>query len=181
MSICPKCGFDNHQDGNKRKTFIRINKILYFYDQNIKNYIIWENYKKNFLINSKNFNLYDDFIMYPTFRDQNSINWDNARNAFEQSLVDCNINWFVYIKFYIDKDGKIKPLVVGRSGSMNVNCNGSDVSFSTDINHGPARRFLCENGLNWYKEQIAIKNCDSLKCSIDLEKEITIKYNLFNS
>ena len=67
-----------------------------------------------------------------------------------------NVGWFVYVKFYVKKDGGIKPLVIGKSGSLLVNMYGSDLSFSIDVNDGPARRFLAEEGLEWCKTQIAV-------------------------
>lgn len=101
-----------------------------------------------------------------------SIDWSNARSAFEQSLVDMNVGWFVYIKFYVNHDGCIKPLVVGKSGSLLVNSNGSDISFSIDVNDGPARRFLIEEDLEWCKTQIAVLPVDSEEEALYIEKEI---------
>ena len=127
--------------------------ILYFYDRSVCDYVPWNDYKKKFINISNNMELNNNFNdllqgfkFYSTFRSQNSSNWENgSKSAFEQSLVDTNIHWFVYIKFYIDYRTKnIKPLVVGKSGSLLVNSSGSDLSFSTDINDGPARRFLAE-------------------------------------
>ena len=144
--------------------------VLYFYDRNVQDYIPWEDYKKKFVNISNNMELNNNFNdllqgfkFYPTFRSQDSSNWENgSKSAFEQSLIETNIHWFVYIKFYIDYRTKnIKPLVVGKSG--NFNSSGSDLSFSTDINDGPARRFLAEsnNNLSWDKTKIAILPCNN--------------------
>ena len=166
--------------------------VLYFYDRNVQDYIPWEDYKKKFVNISNNMELNNNFNdllqgfkFYPTFRSQNSSNWKNgSKSAFEQSLVDTNIHWFVYIKFYIDYRTKnIKPLVVGKSGSLLVNSSGSDLSFSTDINDGPARRFLAEmvNSVAWDKTQVAILPCENEEKALEKENEIFNKYNLFLS
>lgn len=168
--------------------------ILYFYDRSVNDYIPWEDYKKKFVNISNNmkpnnnFNgLLEGFKFYPTFRSQDSNNWENGtKSAFEQSLVDVNISWFVYIKFYINYRTKnIKPLVVGKSGSLLVNSSGSDLSFSTDVNDGPARRFLAESNkidsLSWDKTKVAILPCKSEEKALEIENEIFNKYNLFLS
>ena len=170
------------KDNPKCKKHLNCN-FVYFNNKTDK-YECWECYKENFHIENINFNLPKGFKLYPTFRTQDSINWNGAKAAFEQNLVDNNINWFVYIKFYIDQQGYIKPLVVGKSGSLNVNSNGSDVSFSMNINDGPARRFLKENadkGFEWCKTKIAICKAKSELEAYTIEKDIALKYNLFES
>ena len=157
--------------------------ILYYLDREIKDYISWENYKKKFLKSKArniDFQLPNKFQLVPTFRTQESENWEGTRAAFEQNLVDLRVGWFVYIKFYINENN-IKPLVVGKSGSLLVNSNGSDVSFSKNIEDGPARRFLYESKLEWYKTEIAICKCDNEKEAYEIEKNIRNKYNLFSS
>ena len=127
----------------------------------------------------------DGFELYPTFRTQDSEVWSNALQAFEHSLVEANIGWFVYIKFYIDYNLNglpiRKPLVVGKTGSKLVNKSGTDVCFSTDVSDGPARRFLSEEGLEWDKTVVAICKCKSEDLAFSLEKEISRKFMLFNS
>lgn len=168
--------------------FKEIDGILYYFDSNEdnqNNYIPWEDYKQKFLKISQernNFideikNQYPLFKIIPTFRSQDSVDWSGARTAFEQSLIDEKINWFVYIKF----DELNRPLVVGKSGSLNVNCNGSDVSFSADVNDGPARKFLFEEGINWNKTKILILPIQNEKEAYKIEKEIQENYNLFGS
>ena len=164
-------------------------EILYYFDKSIENYIPWKEYKEKFKTKIELNNSFVDEIklMYPnafiqtTFRIQDSDNWVSARQAFEQDLVNMNINWFVYIKFYFNKENKIKPLVVGKSGSLNVNVNGSDVSFSTDINDGPARKFLNDENLQWCKTQILIIPCENENKAYNVEKFIFNKFNLFQS
>ena len=184
------------------------NDILYYYDKSNKQYIPWEDYKAKFnrkrltkdvesFINSlKSLDIFqpknmgpvgsydiDEIVkLYPTFRTQESDNWANARNAFEQSLIEAKIDWFVYIKFFIDQLGCIKPLVVGKSGSLNVNANGSDISFSTNVNDGPARRFLIETkGASWDKTHILIIKAKSEQQALFYEWKISDVYGLFES
>ena len=170
-----------HWPGYTIPNFINKNNILYYFDKSINQYVPWEDYKIKFKTLNVNFNLPKGFKLYPTFRSQDSDNWNGAKAAFEQSLVDANINWFVYIKFFIDKTGKIRPLVIGKSGSLKVNSNGSDVSFSTDVNDGPARRFLMESSAAWDKTQIAILPCYNENDSLKIESKIAKEYSLFES
>ena len=162
--------------------------ILYFYDRSINDYIPWENYKKKFIIQSNKLtyknNIIPGFKLYSTFRAQDSEDWSGGiKQAFEQSLIDDSISWFIYIKFYLDMQNNSKPLVCGKSGSLLVNSNGSDLSFSTDINDGPARRFLAENSGKylWDKTKIAILPCNSEKEAYELERKYTNLLNLFGS
>ena len=121
-----------------------------------------------------------------TFRTQDSKDWSGgAKQIFEQSLFEKEITWFAYIKFYIKTNDKnyIKPLVVGKSGSKEVNSQGSDVNFSENVEDGPARRLLYDsNGLySWDKTKILIISCNSEEEALKIEKEIKEKYNLFYS
>ena len=75
--------------------------------------------------------------------------------------MDLNVGWFIGIKYYIDHNNSIKPLVVSKSGLEVVNTSDSDISFSIDVESGPTRRFLIEKELEWCKIQIAILSCDS--------------------
>lgn len=158
------------------------NDVLYYYDGSIKNYVLWEEYKKKFELNNIRIDeISNEFKLYPTFRQQDSENWGGARSAFEQSLVDDEIGYFVYIKFYIDEYGASRPLVVGKTGSRLVNSNGTDVIFSTSLKDGPSRRFLKEQGLQWDKTKIAIMKCKNEKEALQKEKEVQKELNLFES
>ena len=158
-----------------------------YYDYSIEDYIPWEDYKRKFITKTNIRCIKDILSEYPnafiqsTFRNQNSIDWSGAKQAFEYNLIEKNVNWFCYIKLYIDKSGEIKPLVVGKSGSYNVNTSGSDVSFSLNIEHGPSRRFLNEEKVEWDKTQIIIIPSINEKEAYKIEKDITIKFNLFQS
>lgn len=190
-----------------KPSFKTKNNILYYYDKSINDYIHWEDYKKkfnskrltrdieNFIINIKNLDIFhpknmgpigsydiDDIVqLVPTFRNQDSQDWTGTRNAFEQNLVYLGIEWFTYIKFYINKNGTIRPLVVGKSGSSLVNSNGSDVNFSGNIEDVPARRFLIETKTIWDKTQILTIKAKSKKQALFYEWKISEVYGLFES
>jgi len=126
------------------------NRILYF-DKSIGNYVCWSCYKEKFIDIGYSDNFikklkenYDNVELFSTFRTQDSEDWSGgARSAFERNLIERDISWFVYVKFYHNKNkNKIEPLVVGKTGSLLVNISGTDVDFSEDENDGPARRFL---------------------------------------
>lgn len=191
LEFCDVCKALTVHDGfhsclicNPRLTnanFIENNGILYYFDNSIQDYIPWVNYKAKFKIKNDDWKLPEGFRFIPTFRDQSSTSWEGARGAFEQFLVDEGIGWFVYIKFYVSAEKRILPLVVGKSGSLLVNASGSDLSFSTDVEDGPARRFLAEESLEWCKTQIAILPCISEQNALNKEKENKEKFNLFYS
>lgn len=159
--ICLVCHPESKCTGIR--SFIELDNILCYYDRTVSSYVPWPDYKSKF---SVSFSLeladfisdlqksFPSAILIPTFRTQDSDSWTGSRAAFEMSLTECNIFWFAYIKFYVDHDGLTKPLVVGKSGSTLVNSAGSDINFSTDVNDGPARRFLHDEGLHWDKTQL---------------------------
>lgn len=164
--------------------FIEKDNQLYYFDNLKKKYILWDEFKNKiktqFVENDFIFDIKNKYLnakIISTFRSQNSNNWAGSKSAFEKSLVEQNISWFVYIKF----DENNNPLVVGKSGSLLVNFKGSDISFSTDIGDGPARRYLNEENLNWNKTQILVIPCNSEKEAFKIEKEIQKNYNLFGS
>lgn len=182
------------------------NNILYYYNKSNKQYVPWEDYKDKFnrkrltkdlesFINSlksldifqpkqigpkETYNIDDIIKIYPTFRTQESDTWEGARGAFEQYLIDNKVDWFTYIKLYI-KNNNIRPLVVGKSGSLNVNNSGSDISFSTDINDGPSRKFLYDINASWDKTRILIIKAKSERQALYYEYKISNIYNLFES
>mgnify|MGYP003372754878 CR=1 FL=1 len=195
---CIVCGNINKLNNGGIPNFIEIDNVLYYYDKDAKKYIPWKNYKdkienKKEIPNSiKEFQnliqqnyLNNDIFIQQTFRTQESKNWSGAKAAFEMSLAEKNIVWFVYIKFYrkINDANYIKPLVAGKSGSLLVNKSGSDVNFSENVEDGPARRLLSEsNGKYvWDKTKILVVSCKSEEEALKIESEIQKKYNLFGS
>ena len=151
---------------------------LYFLTKD-GNDVPWGEFKKRFSV--QEVCIPDGFVTVPTFREQNSDTWAGSGPAFERSLVDMNVGWFVYIKFYIDRIGQLKPIVIGKSGSMLVNTNGTDVNFGESVDDGAARRFLAEEGLQWCKTQIAIRPCNTEEEAYAIESALTVELRLLNS
>lgn len=116
-----------------------------------------------------------------TGRTQNSKTWQN-KEAFDQYLINMNIGWFCYIKFYIDKDDNVKPLVVGKTGTKLVSNTINDICFSYwDTNKGPARQFLKDRNVDWDKTKVFIIPCNTEIEALEKEKELKEKFNLFYS
>lgn len=169
----------NHNKKLAENKFLFKNKnvIIFYYDVKSKKYVQWEEYKRKFKINNVKI---ENFEIIPTFRSQDSKNWYGSKKAFEKYLEEMKIGWFIYIKFYLNDKNEVKPLVIGKTGSLLVNSSGTDVSFSI-CQDSPARKFLNENNFKWDKTKIAIKRCKDENEAYNLEKELTLKYQLFNS
>ena len=95
----------------------------------------------------------------------------------EQSLVDLGIGWLSYIKF--DETGR--PLVACKSGSLLVNSYGTDVLFAISDTHGPGRRFLNENNLDWDQTKILVIPCKDENDAFRVESELQNIHGLFGS
>lgn len=104
----------------------------------------------------------------------------NGQHAMEEHLIDQNISWFTYIKFYIKTDNSIEPLVVGKTGSKLVNKAGTDIRFRYDGDN-PARTFLRESGFAWYTKEVLIIPSDSEENAYSAELELKKKMALFSS
>lgn len=181
---------------NPLPSFMIKNDILHYFDHSQNQYVPWEDYKAKFSRKRTTKNMetfitslrsikgleFADIKLVPTFRDQDSDSWVNKRSAFEKSLVDEGIEWFAYIKFYINaKENSIRPIVVGKTGSLIVNSSGTDVSFSIDSNDGPARLFLHETKQEWDKTQILIIKAKSERQALFFEWKIVKVFDLFKS
>lgn len=141
------------------------------------NYHCWSCIKDSFEFKAIE-TFHTDQMWIPTFRD--NIYNAKGQHAMEQYLVEKNISWFTYIKFYINNDSQIVPLVVGKSGSKLVNLKGSDIAFMYK-GDTPARSLLRDNGLLWDTTKIlvipAISDLEALK----LEKTLANNHKLFYS
>lgn len=169
------------------KIIINENGIDYIYDTKSENKILWNDFKDLYEFNIDT-NIIKDIQnefkkakVYFTFRTQDSDNWYGARNLFERSLLDSGLDWFTYIKFYINKRNESLPLIVGKSGSLNVNYSGSDVCFSENEKDGNARVFLKQKNYKWDKTKILIIPANSELEAYDNESYIREKYDLFFS
>ena len=160
---------------------------IQYYSKKINEYICWECYKEEFNVDLSNDFLGEIKLYYSlafiqsTFRSQESDNWNGSKEAFEQNLVEKSITWMAYVKCYISKNNKILPLVVGKTGSRLVNCSGTDVLFSMDVSHGPARKFLNETNVCWDKTKILVIPCETEEQALNTESKIIKTYSLFES
>jgi hypothetical protein len=89
--------------------------------------------------------------------------------------------WMVYIKLYETRSGTIKPLVVGKSGSTRVNASGCDLSFSTAVEDGNARRFLHEHGYSWCHDYILAKKFQKESDAYAFETKIMNLFHMHGS
>lgn len=188
-------------------SFKNENGILYYFDKSARQYVPWDEYKlrfvrkritrdvESFMQSVKSLPLFqpkhmgpadsydiDEIIqIIPTFREQDIDTWNGARNAFEEYLKELDVRWFTYVKFYVNGNNQIRPLVVGKSGSMLVNAGGSDVNFSMNENDGPARRFLMDEGYHWDRTKLMILKAKSEKQALYWEWYLQKQYQLFES
>ena len=63
------------------------------------------------------------------------------------------------------------PLVVGKSGSPLVNACGTDISFSYDTDHGPARKLINDLNLKWKDDCILVFSYNKYKNDEDVLSE----------
>lgn len=170
---------------------VKLNDEIYFssYNGSIES---WNNFKANFegikldenklkLDLYQQINIFEGFDLIPTFKKRYTKTWGEAKELFEYSLLEMNYKWFVYIKMYIDNNGNYIPLVCGKTGSRNVNKRGTDVCFSYKDKHGPSRRFLNHENLEWCETHILTKCFETEEEALKYEKEIQLKYNLLGS
>lgn len=188
-------------------SFKNENDILYYFDKSARQYVPWEEYKLRFVRKritkdvesfmqsvkslplfqpkhmgpADSYDINDVIQIIPTFREQYADTWNGARNAFEEYLKELNVHWFTYVKFYVNGNNQIRPLVVGKSGSLLVNANGSDVNFSMNENDGPARRFLIDEGYHWDRTKLMILKTKSEKQALYWEWYLQKQYQLFES
>ena len=120
------------------------------------------------------------FKWIPTLR-TSEYSWNGDKIAFDTMLEQLGYKWIVYIKFYIDRNNKIRPIVVGKSGSLKVNNSGCDLSFSTDVSHGDSRGFLKAANHDWYHKYILIKNFKNESQAYKFERKIMNLYGIYGS
>ena len=100
------------------------------------------------------------FKVYNTFLLQDEDRWRRGKKKeFQDSLANDKLNYFAYVKFYLDKNDKNDKkyaIVAGKSGSTKVNQSGCDLSFSTKQEDGNARKWLQENKKQWCQTEILV-------------------------
>ena len=107
--------------------------------------------------------------------------WAGEKISFDHQLVEIAPKWCVYAKFYVERSGWSHPLVVGKSGSLNVNAGGCDLNFSMNPNDGPARQFLVKNRLKWNHYWVLVKGVKTERKAYALESAIQRKYGYYGS
>lgn len=142
-----------------------------------KKYNCWSCIKFNIHLKSIDLKIPKSFLQ-ATYRENEFSS--KGQFAMEQQLIELNISWLTYIKFYKDKNGFLKPLVVGKSGSKLVNKSGTDINFMYE-GKNPGRSFLRESCLKWDHSQVLIIPADSEFLAYKKEKELGEKYGLFQS
>lgn len=184
-NICTICNPESSRAGGLLTFFTKNNKE-YFVDRSSNKYILWEDFKNNFIIQNINNKIISQIQLeyngewFPTFITRNDpLNCGHL--AFDKYLVDKGVRYFVYIKFYKDNENNIYPLVCGESASFLINSSGCDLSFSKNLKDGPSRKFLIEENFDYLYEQIYLIRTNSREESLKIEKEIIQKFNLFNS
>ena len=136
VEFCEKCGHDTIHDGfgacvscsprGAQKRWQYNNSRLEYLDIEYGMYIDWEEKKRQIL--SSKVDHMDNLggEVFPTFITKDStLNCGHA--AFDKFLVEEGVTYFSYVKYYVDKCGKILPLVAGVSASKLINDSGSDL------------------------------------------------------
>ena len=201
IEFCDKCDKETVHNGygtclvcnpntGSIKRLIEKDGILLYWDSNLGKYVDWNQYSENFKLEILNTNvdflkkaksIYSKAEMITTFREQDSDSWLNAKIPFEQSLLDKNITYFTYVKFYLNENNIPLPIVSGSSASKIINIKGSDVNFSENIEDGPARRLIKSNNYQWDKTKILIIPFNNKNDSLLAEQLLKDRFNLFGS
>lgn len=128
------------------------------------------------------------YKIYDTYLGQDADRWRRGyKSKFQQSLVDDNLMFFAYIKFYVD-EGKKYALVAGKSGSYIVNnSSGCDLGFYLYPQKGPAKKWLYDNEKQWCQTEFLViatnaeekeNNCKEAEA---IEKYLVRTFGLFES
>lgn len=154
--------------------FAIIDGELYFHPHFTRDIYKWNEFSKRYY-NYLRDNAKDiEKSIFEDFPDARFIHFDSVSDL-EQQLVELDIRYFTYIKYAKsscgakhnkleggDIDGAI-PLVVGKSGSPLVNTCGTDISFSYDTGHGPARKMINDLNLKWKDDCILVFSYNKYK------------------
>ena len=128
------------------------------------------------------------YKIYDTYLGQDADRWRRGyKSKFQQSLVDDNLMFFAYIKFYVD-GGKKYALVAGKSGSYTVNnTSGCDLGFYLYPQKGPAKKWLKDNEKQWCQTEFLViatnagEKEKSCKEAEEIEKYLVCTFGLFES
>ena len=145
-------------------------------------------YTKQEIINELDKSKYASrYQIYDTYIEQNETRWKyKYRLKYEEKLKDDGLRNFAFIKFCLDEKGEKIGLVAGKSASKKV-IRKSDLNFSMNPDHGPARRWLIEEKKEWCQTELLIiganarENKDNRKEAYQIEGELKGMFNLFGS
>lgn len=179
--------------------FYTLNDLLYIYDNEINDYILYSKFKEKYSKNN-NYDSIEPFIdkiqdkysnafIQPTYRSQNSTTWSGAKDAFELDLNQMEIGYFAYVKFVYNIDpitgeidyNSIKPAVAGKSGTLIVNYSGTDVNFSEDEKDGPTRKMIQDGLISWCKSFILVIPTENECLAYEVERNLQKEYKLLGS
>ncbi|GAA0107881.1 hypothetical protein [Clostridium tertium] len=147
-----------------------------------------DKYTKKEIINKLNESKYAGrYHIYNTCLEQNEIRWKYGyRLKYEDKLKGDGLKHFAFIKFCLNEKGEKIGLVSGKSASKNV-IGRSDLNFSTNPNHGPARRWLIKEKNEWCQTEViiiganAIGNKENRREAFQIELDLKGMFNLFGS
>ncbi|MGO5052367.1 hypothetical protein ACTQ6A_07565 [Lachnospiraceae bacterium LCP25S3_G4] len=127
------------------------------------------------------------YKQYDTCLEQHETRWKYGhRFKYEEKLRLDGIRHFAFIKFYLTENGDKIGLVAGKSASKIV-IGKSDLNFSLNPKHGPARRFLEDKKMEWCKTEViiigaeAMDNKENRKEAFEIERDLKSMFNLFGS
>jgi hypothetical protein len=125
--------------------------------------------------------------IYDTCLGQDANRWRRRhKSKFQQSLVDHNLKFFAYIKFYEHGEKKY-ALVAGKSGSYIVNSSGCDLGFYLYQQKGLAKKWLYDNEKRWCQTEILVISTnaeekeESNKEAAEIEQYLVRTFGLFES
>lgn len=124
------------------------------------------------------------FKVYDTFLRQEDIRWRRGKRAtYERQLAEAGLQYFAFIKFYLNENNEKIGLVAGKSGSINVNVR-SDLNFSRNPKYGEAKAWLYKNNLQWSQTEVLIistlskEKVASRKEAFEIERFLMREFNL---
>lgn len=155
--------------------------------ENVKDEKTFNISKQDILCELENSKYKGRYKIFNTYLEQDKGRWRRGKHKeFEQSLIDDNLYYFAYIKFYLN-DGKEYALVAGKSGSLNVNYTGSDVRFREYPEKGEAKDWLNKINKQWcHTEILIIRTSETDKKAsnneaLEIENDLVSTFGLFES
>jgi hypothetical protein len=147
-----------------------------------------EKYTKKEIVNILDESKYAGrYKFYETYLEQHETRWKYGyRLKYEEKLKNDGLRHFAFIKFCLNEKGEKIGLVVGKSASKNV-IKRSDLNFSTNLYHGPARRWLEKEKKEWCQTEVLIiganaeDNTENRREAFQIEKKLKEMFNLFES